>query len=117
MERNQSNFIAEYGAPKIELADIAQFKNDKNCNLVNKIKARLDELQKEYKELEALYNYNSFLERFEHNFVPVSGHEYYLYQNEERFFMSLIHPDDFVFKYIFHGTCRYTGQGYFEKVN
>lgn len=116
MERNSSTFLAEYGAPKIELANIEQFKNDKNNNLLNKIKARLSELQKEYKELEDLYNYNAYLERFEYSFVPVTGHEYFLYENEGKFFMSLISPEDFVVKYNYLGCCRFTGQGYFEKV-
>ena len=39
--RASQNYIAEYGAPKLELENVHQFKNDTQNNLNNKIKARL----------------------------------------------------------------------------
>jgi len=116
-DRASQSYIAEYSAPKLELENIHQFKNDTQNNLNNKIKARLGDLQREYKELEELYHFNVFVDSFEHNFIPVSGHIYYLYDYEERKFLSLIEPERFLLcKEGFVGMCRYNGQGFFEKV-
>ena len=63
-DRASASYIAEYGAPKLELENVHQFKNDTQNNLNNKIKARLGDLQKEYKELEDLYHFNVFVTNF-----------------------------------------------------
>jgi hypothetical protein len=115
--RASANYIAEYGAPKLELENIHQFKNDTQNNLNNKIKARLGDLQKEYKELEDLYHFNVFVDQFEHSFIPVSGHIYFLYDCNDHKFLSLIEPDNFLLcKEGFVDKCRYNGLGFFEKV-
>lgn len=116
--RASQNYIAEYGAPKMELYNIHQFKNDTQNNLNNKIKARLGDLQREYKELEALYHFNIFVDGFEHSFIPVAGHIYYLYEHEGHKFLSLIEPENFLLcKQSCVGKCRYNGMGFFEKTN
>ncbi|NBW57073.1 hypothetical protein EBR43_04680 [bacterium] len=113
--RASKSYIAEYSAPKLELENIHQFKNDTQNNLNNKIKARLGDLQKEYKELEELYHYNIFIDGFDHNFIPVAGHTYYLYDHEGHKFLSLIEPENFLLcKNSCVGKCRYNGLGFFE---
>lgn len=114
-ERNAQSYIAEYGAPVIAVPDVLQFRHDKDSNLHNKIKARLGDLQREYKELEDLYEFNVFTDQFEHAYVPVAGHTYYMYNNAGHKFLSLIHPADFTCKYEYCGAARYNGQGFFEK--
>ena len=116
-DRASASYIAEYGAPKLELENVHQFKNDTQNNLNNKIRARLGDLQKEYKELEDLYHYNVFVDQFEHNFIPVTGQIYFLYDHDNHKFLSLIEPENFLLcKESFVGTCRYNGLGFFEKV-
>jgi len=115
--RNSSNYIAEYSAPVITIPSLSSFRADKNCNLKNKITARLEDLQKEYKELVDLYEYNGFIDSFSYSFIPVQGQIYYLYNNQGHRFLSLINPDDFVVKYEYLGSCRYNGLGYFEKID
>ena len=115
-ERNQKSYLAEYSSPVLTVPCLSGFKADKNCNLKNKILAKIKDLKNEYQQLEDLYHYNSFIDSFEYSFIPVQGHVYYLYENEGRRFMSLISPDDFVVKYSYLGCCRYNGSGYFERV-
>jgi len=115
--RASANYIAEYGAPKLELENVHQFKNDTQNNLNNKIKARLGDLQKEYKELEDLYHFNVFVDQFQHSFIPVSGHIYFLYKCDNHKFLSLIEPENFLLcREGFVDKCRYNGLGFFEKV-
>jgi hypothetical protein len=115
--RASANYIAEHGAPKLELENIHHFKNDTQNNLNNKIKARLGDLQREYNELEDMYKFNVFVDQFEHSFIPVSGHVYFLYDYDGKKFMSLIEPDNFLLcKDSFVDRCRYNGLGFFEKI-
>lgn len=115
-DRASSSYIAEHGAPKLEMENVHQFKNDAKNNLNNKIKARLGDLQKEYNELEQLYHFNVMVDGFEHNFIPVSGHVYFLYDHAGHKFMSLIEPENFLLcRDSFVGKCRYNGLGFFEK--
>ena len=116
-DRASASYIAEHGAPKLELENVHQFKNDTKNNLNNKIKARLGDLQKEYKELEDIYHFNVFVDQFEHSFIPISGHIYFLYDYDGKKFLSLIGPEDFLLcGDSFVDQCRYNGMGFFEKV-
>ena len=115
-DRASASYIAEYSAPKITLVDTKQFKLDKDNNLNNKIKARLGDLQREYKDLEDLYNFNLLVDEYEHGFIPVAGHTYYLYNHDGHKFLSLIEPNHFLLcKESFVLCTRYNGQGFFER--
>jgi hypothetical protein len=115
-DRASASYIAEYSAPKITLVDTKQFKLDKDNNLNNKIKARLGDLQREYKDLEDLYNFNLLVDEYQHSFIPVAGHVYYLYNHDGHKFLSLIEPDSFLLcKDSFVLSTRYNGQGFFER--
>ena len=115
-DRSSAAYIAEYAAPKITLVDTKQFKQDKDNNLNNKIKARLGDIQREYKDLEDLYNFNVLVDEYEHGFIPVAGHVYHLYNHDGHKFLSLIEPNSFVLcqdSYVL--SVRYNGQGFFER--
>ena len=113
--RASSSYIAEYSAPKIELADLDKLKQVRHLNLNKKIETRLQELKDEYDSLVKLHDWNNFVDTFECRIECIIGQEYYLYEdNDGRRFLSLIHPKDFTIKYNFHGATRMTSTGYFE---
>ena len=66
--RASASYIAEYGAPKLELENVHQFKNDTQNNLNNKIKARLGDIQKEYLMF-LLINFNITLFQYPVTFI------------------------------------------------
>lgn len=116
MERNQKSFLSEYSAPKIELPDLLKCTTLRRANLQKKILSKFQELKTEYDSLVQLHEWNAYVETFECRMETVVGQTYYLYQDGERKFMSLIAPEDFTIKYEFKGAVRVHSDGYFEKV-
>jgi hypothetical protein len=115
--RASSSYIAEYSAPKIELADLGKFQQVRHLNLNKKIETRLEEIKKEYDALVSLHEWNSFVDSFECRIECIIGQDYYLYETEEgKKFLSIIEPESFTIKYKFHGTTRLNSFGFFEKV-
>ena len=114
--RASSSYIAEYSAPKIELADLGKFQQVRHLNLNKKIETRLEEIKTEYDALVALHEWNNFVDSFECRIECIMGQDYYLYETEEgKKFLSIIEPESFTIKYKFHGTTRLNSFGFFEK--
>jgi len=115
--RASSSYIAEYSAPKIELADLGKLQQVRHLNLNKKIEARLKEIKTEYDALVSLHEWNSFVDSFECRIECIIGQDYYLYETEEgKKFLSIIEPESFTIKYKFHGTTRLNSFGFFERV-
>ena len=115
--RASSSYIAEYSAPKIELADLGKLQQVRHLNLNKKIETRLEEIKAEYDALVSLHEWNSFVDSFECRIECIMGQDYYLYETEEgKKFLSIIEPESFTIKYKFHGTTRLNSFGFFAKV-
>ena len=115
--RASSSYIAEYSAPKIELADLGKLQQVRHLNLNKKIETRLEEIKTEYDALVSLHEWNTFVDSFECRIECIIGQDYYLYETEEgKKFLSIIEPENFTIKYKFHGTTRLNSFGFFEKV-
>ena len=63
--RASSSYIAEYSAPKIELADLDKLQQVRHLNLNKKIETRLEEIKAEYDALVSLHEWNNFVDSFE----------------------------------------------------
>jgi hypothetical protein len=114
--RASSSYIAEYSAPKIELADLGKFQQVRHLNLNKKIETRLEEIKTEYDALVSLHEWNNFVDSFECRIECIMGQDYYLYETDEgKKFLSIIEPESFTIKYKFHGTTRLNSFGFFEK--
>ena len=115
--RASSLYIAEYSAPKIELADLGKLQQVRHLNLNKKIETRLEEIKAEYDALVSLQKWNNFVDSFECRIECIIGQDYYLYETDEgKKFLSIIEPESFTIKYKFHGTTRLNSFGFFEKV-
>jgi len=116
--RNQSTFISEYSAPKIELLDLNKFKSQRNINLNRTIEARLAELKDEYNGLVDLHEWNRFVDTFECRIECIMGQKYYLYEtDEQKRFLSIISPEEFT---LVPGKClgitELNSNGYYIKL-
>jgi len=115
--RASSSYIAEYSAPKIELANLGKLQQVRHLNLNKKIETRLEEIKAEYDALVSLHEWNNFVDSFECRIECIIGQDYYLYETDEgKKFLSIIEPESFTIKYKYHGTTRLNSFGFFEKV-
>jgi hypothetical protein len=115
MGRSSDEFIMEIAGPKIDLPDLLHFSTQRNLSLQQSITCRLGELKAEYDALVDLYKFNQFVESFKINLQVRINQDYYLYENNNNRFLSIIPPDDLPY-YTFHGKTRLNSEGYFIRV-
>jgi hypothetical protein len=99
----------------IVLPDLLKFDDHRSHALSNKIISRLRDLEKEYKELIALQEWNNFVATFNINMQVRLNQDYYLYESGSRRILSIIPPEEMLSSYIFHGKTRLSSEGYFVK--
>lgn len=61
-------------------------------NVQKEFDSRYEKIKKEYEDLIDEVYWNSIIYQAKINFKPVINHSYYLYKNEENYFLSLISP-------------------------
>jgi hypothetical protein len=66
----------------------------------NEFTERYEKIKKLYDDLMNEVYWNKLLYSLDIKFKPVIGHSYYLYKNDERFFLSLIAPHEWNMKYV-----------------
>ena len=94
-------YDVERGGQPIQLLDLSIFQS-KQHNALNKyIEAKAHEIQKDYKELVELYNWNEYIMQFKINFEPIVGKTYYLYEATTKF-ISILTPKELT-------TCKCVG--------
>ena len=80
--------------PKIDIADLTQFKQQTKNKIEKKVISRMKELKREYDKLAKEFDVNKMVLESQFSFEPVVGKEYYLYRrSDETTFLSLIEPD------------------------
>ena len=90
--------IMPYGdsvaAPRIELENTNAWIAKQTVDVNNYLATKFAELKEEYTKLIALYKWNELVNKAEFSFIPVKGHNYYLYQKDDgKLFLSLIEPE------------------------
>jgi len=90
--------IMPYGdsvaAPRIELENTNAWIAKQTVDVNNYLATKFAELKEEYTKLIALYKWNELVNKAEFSFIPVKGHNYYLYQRDDgKLFLSLIEPE------------------------
>ncbi len=88
-------------APKIELTDISNWKNNTVSKVNHLLSARFENLQEEYKKLQEQYEYNQLIYEAKFNFEPIIGNTYHLYKKADKTtFLSILAPNECNFDYI-----------------
>lgn len=101
-------------APAIKLPDTDLFKSERS-NLAGKyFEERLNQLNREYKELVELAQQTEMIYKARYNFVPKVGHIYYLYETENDYLLSLIENWN---RYKCIGAYRFTTDNIWDKVD
>jgi len=106
----KKNYPTDLGSPAF---DSSVLKKD---NFAFKhLKAKFDELNTEYTSLLTTLKWNEVIYNSDHNFTPIAGKVYHLYNNKTVTFLSMIEPNEWKMKYI--GSFRLSANDIWEKIN
>lgn len=116
MENNQTQYPLTLAGQKIDLPSLLTFETQRNHSLSNKIISRLKDLENEYSELKKLYEWNLFVESFDINLQVRLNQDYYLYESNNRKFLSIIPPNEMFSNFKYHGKTKLHSDGFFIKI-
>ena len=80
-------------------------------SLKHHFSSKFEEIQKEYQKLINEISINERLYLAKHNFEPISGHKYFLYEKDGSEFLSIISPAEWGNKYKFIGKFQFLSDG------
>ncbi|GAA3515664.1 DUF2452 domain-containing protein [Aquimarina addita] len=109
-------YATDTGAPVITIPDTIAWKNT-NIHKVNKqVKAKYEELKKQYDLLIEQYEYNDLVYNAKFSFEPIVGEIYNLYRNKNKQpFLSILSPSECNFDHL--GTFRLNADKMWERLN
>lgn len=113
-DRRLKSYPTEIGSQKFSPDDITLFKIEKTNKLKHHYTSKFEEIQREYQNLMNEISINERLYLAKHNFEPIPGHSYYLYQKETEEFLSIISPEEWRNKYIYVGKFKFLSDGRWE---
>lgn len=113
-DRRLKSYPTEIGSQKFSPDDITLFKIEKTNKLKHHYTSKFEEIQREYQNLMNEISINERLYLAKHNFEPIPGHSYYLYQKETQEFLSIISPEEWRNKYIYIGKFKFLSDGRWE---
>lgn len=115
-DRRIKSYPTEIGSQKFSPDDITLFKLEKTNKLKHHYTSKFEEIQKEYQKLIDEISTNERLYLAKHNFEPIAGQSYYLYQKESEEFLSIISPEEWGNKYIYIGKFKFLSDGRWELI-
>ena len=115
-DRKLKSYPTEIGSQKFSPDDITLFKIEKTNKLKHHYTSKFEEIQKEYQKLMEEISINERLYLAKHNFEPIPGQCYFLYQKENTEFLSIISPKEWGNKYEYIGEFKFLFDGRWEKV-
>jgi hypothetical protein len=110
-DRRIKSYPTEIGSQKFSPDDITLFKIEKTNKLKHHYTSKFEEIQKEYQKLMNEISTNERLYLAKHNFEPIAGQSYYLYQKETEEFLSIISPEEWRNRYQFIGKFQFLSDG------
>ena len=110
-ERRLKEYPTELGSQNFSPDDIQLFKLEKTSKLKHHFSSKFEEIQKEYQKLIKEISINERLYLAKHNFEPISGHSYFLYQKETEEFISMISPEEWSNRYQYIGKFQFLSDG------
>jgi len=112
-DRNLKTYPTEIGSQSFEPDNIELFKLDKTQNLKHHYVKKFEEIKSDYEKLMNEIQVNERVYKSKYNFIPIVGYFYYLYDDGNKEFLSIITPDewgnkfDFIGKYILQSDGRW----------
>ncbi|KAA1245405.1 DUF2452 domain-containing protein [Aquimarina sp. RZ0] len=108
-------YATNVGAPSITTTDTVAWKNNNIYKVNKQVKAKYDELKKQYDALINEFEYNNLVYSSKFSFEPVAGYTYHLYKDkEEQSFLSIIAPEECTFEHL--GSFRLNADKMWKKL-
>jgi len=94
-------YASSVAAPKIVPPDVVTWKNTNIVAANNQFKAQYENIQMQYQEMMAQFEYNNLIYGAKYSFEPITGKVYHLYRaKDESVFLSLISPEECNFDHV-----------------
>lgn len=110
-DRRLKEYPTELGSQNFSPDDIQLFKLEKTSKLKHHFSSKFEEIQKEYQKLIREISINERLYLAKHNFEPLAGHTYFLYQKNNEEFLSIISPEEWKNRYTYIGKFQFLSDG------
>jgi hypothetical protein len=110
-DRRLKEYPTELGSQNFSPDDIQLFKLEKTSKLKHHFSSKFEEIQKEYQKLIREISINERLYLAKHNFEPLAGHTYFLYQKDNEEFLSIISPEEWKNRYTYIGKFQFLSDG------
>jgi hypothetical protein len=110
-DRRLKEYPTELGSQNFSPDDIQLFKLEKTSKLKHHFSSKFEEIQKEYQKLIKEISINERLYLAKHNFEPLAGHTYFLYQKNNEEFLSIISPEEWKNRYTYIGKFQFLSDG------
>lgn len=109
-------YASNVGAPPIKPENINLWKIS-NVDKANKyFSTKFNELVEELNKLKEEYEWTELIYRAKYNFEPVIGNSYFLYKDNEVYFLSLISAKEWNSKYEYIGEFKFDSKNTWIKI-
>lgn len=102
-------------APAIQLPDVGLFKKNKSRTVTHHFQTKFNEIKRQYEQMMREVHINDLIYSAKHNFVPIVGKIYHLYNTGEGCILSLIEPERWT-KFEYMGSFRLASSDIWEEV-
>jgi len=87
-------YATDQGAPSIIPNDLTLWKKTGASKISHHLKAKYDEIRRQYEDMKTLYSWNEIVYQARFGFEPVLGETYHLYRDsKDELFLSMITPE------------------------
>ena len=110
-DRYIKSYPTEIGSQPFEPDNIELFKLEKSNRLKHHYTTKFDEIKLEYEKLMNDISMNERVYKAKHNFQPITGQTYYLYEGDDGEFLSIISPIEWKNRFEFIGKYQLQSDG------
>jgi hypothetical protein len=110
-DRYIKSYPTEIGSQPFEPDNIELFKLEKSNRLKHHYTSKFEEIKLEYQRLMNDISMNERIYKAKHNFQPITGQTYYLYDGDDGEFLSIISPIEWKNRFIFIGKYQLQSDG------
>lgn len=103
------------GSPAFTVPDVLTKAKERGVTASHQLQSKFDELAEKYFQLVQLAEDTELMYNATCNIIPVVGGTYHLYKNKDKFFISIIAPQEWSMEH--YGSFKLTSEHTWERIN